>query len=45
MRGRCFIGSYVNKSDRVGSYWLLWTGKHYAKQVRDENAATFKPDQ
>ena len=34
MRGRCFIGTYVSKPDRIGSYWLLWTGKHYGKQVR-----------
>jgi hypothetical protein len=30
--------------DRIGSYRQLRTGKHYGKQVRDENAATFRPD-
>src|SRR5882762_8138927 len=41
-RGRCFIDTYVSKPDRIGSYWLLWTGKHYGKHVRGGNAAAVR---
>jgi hypothetical protein len=32
--GPLFYRTYVSKSDRIDSYWLLWTGKHYGKQAR-----------
>jgi hypothetical protein len=35
MRGRCFIGTYMRHNDHIGSYRLLWTGKHYGKNIGD----------
>jgi len=43
MRGRCFIGTYVSKSDRIGSYWLLWTGKHYGNKCAAETPGPSAP--